>query len=161
MSQLFIPLSPLSLSRSLSFSSLCFQASWTMASFIVLVLIHVSGPSSVCATSFSSTVPLGVSMRWSNMFTWTSSLRYKCMETCAGKPHPLSLVELYYMRMFTWVSNLLEFIITHKPNIIWKWSLHQSASLAELHKGRKPHGCKSLVTNLSIVRHTLGTLTPK
>ena len=40
-----------------------------------------------------------------------------------------------------------------------KWNLHQSTFLSESQKALKVHRCKSWITNLLIVPHTLGTLT--
>ena len=48
---------------------------------------------------------------------------------------------------------------TRELNMIWKWKLQQSTSLAELHKTLEAHGYKPWVTNSSIVPHTLGVLT--
>ena len=54
---------------------------------------------------------------------------------------------------------LLQVFITHEMNTILRWGLHQSISLAKVQKAFKAHGCKLLVTNSSIVLHTLGILT--
>ena len=63
---------------------------------------------------------------------------------------------LYYMHVHL---RLIKVIITHEPNMIWRWNLHQSTSLVESHKTLEAHGCKPWVTNLSIIHHTLGILT--
>ena len=51
---------------------------------------------------------------------------------------------------------LIKVFVTHKPNMMWRWNLHKSTSLAESQKVLEAHGCKSWVGNLSIVPHTLG-----
>ena len=43
--------------------------------------------------------------------------------------------------------------------MVSKCNLHRSTSLAKLHKSVESHGCKSRVTNLSIIPHILGILT--
>ena len=51
---------------------------------------------------------------------------------------------------------LLQALITHKPNMIWRQNLHQSTSFAEAQKALEAHDCILSVTNLSIAPHTLG-----
>ena len=43
--------------------------------------------------------------------------------------------------------------------MMWRANSHLSTSLPEAQKALEAHGCKLLVTNLSIVPHTLGILT--
>ena len=53
----------------------------------------------------------------------------------------------------------LKIFLTHNPNMMWRWHLHKSTSLAESQKALEAHGCKPWVTNLLIISHTLGILT--
>ena len=54
---------------------------------------------------------------------------------------------------------LLQVLITHEPNTIYRRNLYPSTSLAESQKAVEARGCKPWVPNLSIVPHTLGMLT--
>ena len=49
--------------------------------------------------------------------------------------------------------------MTCESNMMWRWNVHKSTSLTELQKSVEGHGCKSWVTNLSIVPLTLAIVT--
>ena len=62
---------------------------------------------------------------------------------------------MYSVRVYVCVHlTLVQVFITHKANMLWRLSLHQSTSLAESQKAVEAHGCKPWVTNSSIIPHT-------
>ena len=54
------------------------------------------------------------------------------------------------------LERLLQAFISREPNMIWKWNVHQSISLAEPPKAVDTNGCKLWVTDLLTLPHTLG-----
>ena len=56
-------------------------------------------------------------------------------------------------------QRLIKVFITHEPNKMRKSNFHQLTSLTESHKSAEVHGCRSWVSNFSIISHTLGILT--
>ena len=63
-------------------------------------------------------------------------------------------ITFYTTRAFT--LNSFKALIAHKPNMTWRWNLHQSTTLDEVQKALEAHDCKPSVANLSIAPHTLG-----
>ena len=61
--------------------------------------------------------------------------------------------------VFTW--DLYKVCITCKWGVIWKWNLTSIKFSSQVTGGSRSsqHGCKFLVTNISLIPHTLGLLT--